>query len=557
MRIVVTIGGLALALTLAGPVARAQAPAQSQPPRDCSALAALAGPDVQITATEHVDAGTLPRENRARGALTGEARTRMGMPAHCVVRGTIHPRTAAHGTAFGDGFELRLPDDWNGKFLFQGGGGMDGTVGEAVGALPIAGATAAPALLRGYAVVSTDSGHRGSDKAPGGAGADASFAADQQARIDYFYASIGDVATEARRLIAARYGRGPSHAYFMGCSNGGRSAMIAAQRFPLLFDGIVAGNPAFRVSRAAVALLWMTQSLMKAAPAGSDGKPVLSKAFSDADLGLVAKSVLAECDAADGVADGSIDAPQQCRFSPEKLRCAGDKTDSCLSGTQVDALKRGFEGPRDSSGRSLYPGWTYDAGIATAAWRGWTLGTSQTSTPDARNTTLVADSIKRLFFTPPDPQFDLSKFDFDRDPQRMTASRAMNDADSTFYQSFVARGGKMLVYHGYSDPVFSTADLIAYYRQLGEDNGGAENTRSWSRVFLVPGMTHCGGGVSLDDFDPLTPLEDWVEKGKAPDRILARGNAFPGRSRPLCPYPQETRYSGSGDPNDAANFSCR
>jgi feruloyl esterase len=267
--------------------------------------------------------------------------------------------------------------------------------------------------------------------------------------------------------------------------------------------------------------------------------------------------VLAECDAADGIADGSIDAPQQCRFSPEKLRCTGDKTDQCLSGTQVDALKRAFEGPRDSSGHPLYPGWTYDAGIATAAWRGWTLGTSPTSTPDARNTTLVADSIRRLFLTPPDPQFDLPKFDFDRDPQRMTASRAMNDADSTFYQSFVARGGKMIAYHGYSDPVFSAADLIAYYRQLGDDNGGAEAARNWSRLFLVPGMTHCGGGVSLDDFDPLTPLEDWVEKGKAPDQMLARGKAFPGRSRPLCPYPQETRYSGSGDPNDAANFTCR
>jgi feruloyl esterase len=526
-------------------------------PRACSTLTALARPDLLITAVQHVAAGSLPHDNPARAALTGEARSRMGMPAHCLVTGVVHPRTGLNGQAFGDGFELRLPDDWNGKFLFQGGGGMDGVVGEALGAITTAGATAPPALLRGYAVVSTDSGHRGSDAAPGGAGADASFALDQQARIDYFYASIGDVSEAARALIAARYGRAPEHAYFMGCSNGGRSAMIAAQRFPLLFDGIVAGSPAFRVSQAAMALQWDTLSLMQAAPAGQDGKPVLARAFSDADLHLVGKGVLAACDAADGLVDGSIDAPSQCHFSPESLLCNGEKKDSCLSNVQVKALTQAIDGPRDSAGHVIYPGWFYDAGIATAGWRAWTLGTSATSVPNARNTTLVASSITRLFFTPPAPDFDPMTFDFDTDPARIQASRALNDADSTFYQSFTAHGGRMVMYHGYSDPVFSAKDLIAYYQRLAAGNGGMDKVRDWARLFMVPGMTHCGGGPSLDDFDPLAALEAWVEKGEPPDRIVAEGTAFPGRSRPLCAYPQETRYTGKGDSNDAANFICQ
>lgn len=177
--------------------------------------------------------------------------------------------------------------------------------------------------------------------------------------------------------------------------------------------------------------------------------------------------------------------------------------------------------------------------------------------PNARNTTLVINSIKQQFLPVPDPDFDPAKFDFDHDPARVAASAAANDAISTLYSSFTAHGGRMLMYRGYGDPVFSAPNLIGYYDSLARDNGGPEKLRDWARLFMVPGMTHCGGGQSLDDFDPLTALEGWVEKGEAPAKLLARGTAFPGRSRPLRPYPQEARYAGQGNTEDAANFVCR
>ncbi len=525
-------------------------------PIACAELAAHAGPGVRIDSARPIPAGTLPTDNPGRAALTGAARAQAAMPAHCLVTGVIHPRTGVGGQSFGDSFELRMPDAWNGKFLFQGGGGMDGFVGEAVGAIPIAGATAAPALNRGYAVVSTDSGHHGDPKTPGGPAADGAFASDQQARIDYFYASIGDVGATAKRLIEARYARPPEHSYFMGCSNGGRSAMIAAQRFPLDFDGVIAGNPAFRVSQAAMALLWETDQLTAIAPKDAEGQPILSRALSDADLRLVKQSVLKACDGADGLVDGSIDARSQCHFDVASLRCTGAKTDQCLTAPQVEALAATFDGPHDSKGHAIYPGYTWDSSIDAPTWRPWVLGDSQTSVSNARNSTLVINSIKQQFLSVPDVSFDPAKFDFDRDPTRLAASAAANDAISTLYSSFTAHGGRMLIYHGYGDPVFSAPDLIGYYDGLARDNGGPAKLREWARLFMVPGMTHCGGGQSLDDFDPLTALETWVEKGQAPDKLLASGASFPGRSRPLCPYPQESRYTGKGDINDAANFTC-
>ncbi|MFC7735273.1 tannase/feruloyl esterase family alpha/beta hydrolase [Roseomonas sp. GCM10028921] len=237
-------GALAFSLLAPGGAALAQ--------DACAALAALARPDLRITRAEAVPAGTLPTEDSGRAALTGAARSAAALPAHCVVEGMIGPRTGAEGASFGTGFQLRLPQEWNGRLLFQGGG-QDGVINEALGAIPVSDATTRPALNRGYAVVSTDSGHQGRDSS------DSSFGTDQQARIDHAYASIGTVSREARRVVEARYGRGPEKAYFMGCSNGGRSALMAAQRFPTEFDGVVAGNPGFRLSRAAVGQAWASR----------------------------------------------------------------------------------------------------------------------------------------------------------------------------------------------------------------------------------------------------------------------------------------------------------
>jgi poly(3-hydroxybutyrate) depolymerase len=519
--------------------------------RSCEELAALARPDLRISRAEAVPAGTLPAENPGRAALTGEARARSALPAHCLVEGTINPRTGVNGQAFGVGFQLRLPDRWNGRFLFQGGGGLDGVLGEAIGAIPVAGALAPPALNRGYAVASTDSGHRGRDNA------DASFGVDQQARLDFAYAAVGEVSQEARALIAARHGRAPERAYFMGCSNGGRAAMMAAQRYPTEFDGIVAGAPAFRLTRAAIAQLWDSRAFLAAAPRDAEARPILAAALSDADLRLLAQAVLQRCDAADGLADGMVNAMAACRFDPASLRCTGAKTETCLAAPQVEALQRVFGGAQDGQGRALYAGWPWDAGIAAPGWRAWKLGNSPGFQANALNMTLGPPALGLVFSTPPMPGLDPLAYDFDRDPPRTAPMAALNDPTGTFHSSFVAHGGRLLVLHGNSDPVFSALDLVAYWQELTRDNGGAAALAEWARLFLVPGMTHCGGGPALDDVDPLQAIEAWVERGEAPDRLLARGAAFPGRSRPLCPWPAEAHYRAGSDPQSAESFDCQ
>ncbi|AWN49899.1 tannase/feruloyl esterase family alpha/beta hydrolase [Methylobacterium terrae] len=541
---------LPAALTLAGLLLTALAHPALADALACGDLTRLARPDLRIARAEAVPAGTLPADNPGRAALTGAARARAALPAHCLVEGTIDPRVGAGGVAYGTGFQLRLPEAWNGRFLFQGGGGLDGVVGEALGAIPVSGATAPPALLRGYAVASTDSGHRGRDNA------DAAFGLDQQARIDFAYGAIGTVAREARALIAARYGRAPAKAYFMGCSNGGRSALMAATRYPTAFDGIVAGAPAFRLTRAALGQIWDTRAFLDAAPNDPEGKPILAEAFSEADLGLVADAVLKTCDAADGLADGAVEAVSSCRFDPASLACPGDKTATCLADRQVEALRRAFGGARDSQGTPIYASWPWDPGLAAPGWRAWKLGTSRTATPNARNATLGPAAIANYFLTPPDPGFDALRFDFDRDTPRTAETAAINDPTGTFLSTFAARGGRLLVYQGVADPVFSARDLVEHWRDLARHNGGAAALSERARLFLVPGMTHCGGGPALDDFDPLAAIEGWVERGEAPDRLIARGTAFPGRTRPLCPFPQEARYQG-GEADKAESFTCR
>jgi feruloyl esterase len=516
--------------------------------RACGTLGDLARPDLRIATAESVPAGQQPTENRGRASLAGEGRARM--PAHCLVQGMIAPRTGAGGVSFGTGFELRIPDEWNGKLLFQGGGGMDGVVVQATGAIPIAGADAAPALMRGYAVVSTDWGHQGRDTR------DASFGLDQQARLDYAHMALPAVNETARVLVAARHGRLPERSYFMGCSNGGRQGMLAAQRYPLLFDGIVAGNPGFRLSRAAVAQAWDVQALVPAAPRDEQGRPILARSLSPTDLRLVADSILAQCDAADGLVDGAVEAPRACRFSPAALRCDGAKTDRCLSAPQVEALERVFNGARDSRGNPVYASWPWDPGIATPGWRAWKIGTAPNGQNNALNWTLAASSLGYYFLTPPRPDLQLMAFDFDRDTAATAETAAINDATGTMMSSFAQRGARMIVFHGIADPVFSANDITVYWDRLQADNDGAEATGRFARLFMVPGMNHCGGGPAMENFDPLAAIEAWAERDEAPARILATGPAFPGRSRPLCPYPLEARYVG-GDPQAAASFECR
>lgn len=471
-------------------------------------------------------------------------RTGFALPQHCRVRGVIDPRTGVGGRQFGIGFELRLPADWNGRFLFQGGGGLDGQVNPAIGA--VANSAQAPALARGFAVVSTDAGHSGPI-------VDASFGVDQQARIDYAYGAIGKVTPAAKALVARYYGRPAAHSYFAGCSNGGRQGLTAAERFPLLFDGIVAGDPTLRFSRVAIDEAWNLNVLARIAPKDAAGHAIIAKAFSPADLALVKTALLKRCDARDGLADGQIQDWNGCDFDPAVVQCRAGRSRGCLSPGQVTALRELHRGPHTAAAGSIYGPFNYDTGIAGSAWRGMRLGSAVSGPANSADATLGLGMLRYFQLTPPDPQFDpWRRIDWDDLLRRVAATGAIGDADSPFLSTF-ALHGKLIAYNGLADQGLASRELADWYRQALAATG--PRAADAMRVYFVPGMTHCGGGEATDRFEMLDAIVNWVEKGKAPDRILARTSSGPPLSRPLCPYPAVARYRG-GDPANADSFEC-
>jgi hypothetical protein len=505
----------------------------------CASLSDLAGPGFVVEKAEIVPAGPAPM---ADGSGVIDARGE-SLPEHCLVQGMLNPRIGEGGRRFGLGFDLRMPTRWNGRFAFQGGGGMDGRLAPALG--DIFGSVRPSALARGFAVVSTDGGHRGD-------WLDGSFGLDQQARIDYAYNALDKVTLKAKELVEKYYGAMPSYSYLLGCSNGGRQGLIASQRFPLYFDGIVAGDPSIKFSRVAVDEMWNIQVAARIAPKDENGRPIISRSFSDGDLRLVANSVLKRCDVLDGLADGIINDWQSCDYDPGVLTCKDEKTDICLSSAQVEALRDIYSGPRTSKGVSLYGVFNYDTGIADPIWRAMHFGSSGTGEWDAADATLGLSNMKYYQLTPPDPDLDPLDFDFDQDVERTRHTAAMSDADSTFLETFAGHG-KMIVYNGLSDQGMASSVLADWYDEVVRVNG--ESIRESVRLFLIPGMCHCDGGQATDRFDMLEAIMAWAEEGRAPDRIIATGEAFPGASRPLCPYPLVARYKG-GDVNSADSFMC-
>ena len=276
------------------------------------------------------------------------------VPAHCRVDGVIDERTGRDGKPYAIGFAVALPANWNGRFLFQGGGGLNGSVQP-----PLGGAYAGEqsALTRGFAVASTDSGHRGE-------GFDGSFFRDQQATLNFLYQAVAEVTVVAKTIVARHYGKPQNRAYFVGCSTGGREAMMMSQRFPGYFDGIVAGAPAARTSFSNLGLRHATAALNAIAPLDAQGKPQTRAAFSDSDRERLIDGVLEACDSLDGNRDGLIFAPQKCAFDPKTLACPGEKKEGCLSSGQVAAIRAVMQGPRTATGRQVYPGYNYDTGIA-------------------------------------------------------------------------------------------------------------------------------------------------------------------------------------------------
>jgi len=565
------VGALAGAAQAQAPVA----PAATAVAAQCTALpAAMVGhfPDAttRLTSAKVVPAGTVTPP--AGGGPPGPA---IAVPAHCEVTGILQERAGAQGQQYAIRFHLRMPLDWNGRFFFQGGGGSNGNLGDAVGHY----SQAAPAALtQGFAVVSQDSGHDNTLNNDPTRSGQLVFGFDARARANYGHASLPLVSEAAKAVVKQLYGASPRYSYFVGCSKGGEEGMVLAQRYPAEFDGIVAGAPGMSLPRAAVAEAWDTQALASVATesAGKLSVADLAAGFSDGDLALARAAVLAACDADDGVKDGIVGDFGKCttaRVLPQlrQRQCTAGKTAQCLTDRQVAALTRLMSGAHDSAGHSLYAPWQWDAGISESGWRAWKLGGGPMP---ALNVILGGPSLASVFTTPPtalgtDPQQALEfllKFNFDRDAPKIYATDAgfkhsaweEVSARSPDLDGFQARRGKLLVYHGVSDPVFSINDTLAWWREVNHRTGGKAD--AFVRVFPVPGMNHCGGGMATDEFDVLPALMRWVEHGEAPRQISASAgahSAWPGRTRPLCPYPAVARYTGHGDVNKAESFACR
>jgi Tannase and feruloyl esterase len=517
------VWGVALCVSCSWTAALAQgSPGESA----CAALRRLEVPGLALSevTTEWLAAGSPPPQEPPWVAPLA-----VRLPAYCRLNATLDRRTGADGRSYGIGFALALPADWNGRFLFQGGGGLNGTVAPPLGRTGQDDA----ALARGFAVVTTDTGHHGEVF-------DASFMAEQQASLDFAYQAVGRVAALGKWIVSQHYGRPAAHAYFMGCSTGGREGMLMAERYPAYFDGVVVGAPAMRTRYSGIGDEWVATMLNHVAPLDASGKPDVRRAFSDADRKAVIDGVLAACDGADGLRDGIVSDPIGCRFDPASLVCSGPKADGCLSGAQIDALARAFAGPKDGKGRQVYPGFLFDTGIAaTQGIPGLLAGGLNPVGPPFTATTMDVDA--RAEAAAADPHAQLT-----------------STWSWTNLNTFSSHGGKLLLYHGVSDPWFSALDTVDYYDRMTRANGGASVVAGWSRLFLVPGMGHCGGGpATLDTFDMLSAIVDWVEKDAAPQSIRATGRSWPGRSRPLCPYPSHAQYKGTGDVQDATSFECR
>ncbi|MFM2274275.1 MAG: hypothetical protein RL211_147 [Pseudomonadota bacterium] len=567
----VSVGLAALAACVAPPSNTEQK--QVSAPVECAQLATqFVANGTRITAVESIPAG-----------LTVNAMAQpYPMPAHCKVSGRMNERTGADGKPYAIGFEMRLPANWNGRFLFQANGGNDGVVTPAFGNV-VSGGPTTNGLMQGFAVLSSDAGHAMLPPAAAGLVGGNLFGLEPQARLDYGYAANGALAPMAKQLITTHYGKAPKTSYMMGCSNGGRHGMVAASRYAREFDGIIAGNPGFNLPKAAVQHAWDIQAF-------SAVNPDIKAAFPPADMKLLANKVLEKCDALDGLADGMVNNLAACQtaFDVKALQCTGTKTAQCLSGPQVGALQKVFAGPVNSKGEKLYSDWPWDAGVGASqigfgSWRAWKLQGPIADLPIIG--ALGAGSVAYIFSTPPKPVAgnppaliqSLLDYNFDVDAPKINATDAqfresavqfMTPPNATDLSPFKARGGKLIVYHGSSDPVFSVNDTIRWYDGLNRNHGGNANT--FARLFTVPGMNHCQGGPATEQFDMLSAMVDWVENGKAPAQVVAtaRTGVNPDvpadwisqgkpRSRPLCPYPQQARYRGAGDVNDAASFSCQ
>jgi feruloyl esterase len=478
--------------------------AQALTAGQCAALTTLAVPATTITGAALVPAAGV-------------------LPEYCRVSGHVDTEI---------NFELRLPSNWNGKFYHQGGGGF-------VGSIPPAG----PGLSRGYAAVATDTGHQGT----GVAALDGAWALNNpQRQLNFGHRAVHVVTVAAKQIVAAAYGRAASRSYFEGCSNGGRQAMMEAQRYPADFDGIIAGAPALDWTGLMTGFNY-NQQAVRSAPIPPE------------KLSVIAKAVVAKCDAKDGLVDGLVDNPRRCGFDPSVVQCTTGDAANCLTAAQVATVRKVYDGPVNSRGEQLHPGFPPGAEDGGSGWQLWISGPSGVPVPPVNNNpfqfTFSDHYLRFMVFS--DPTYDSMTFDFDNDTDRVDATAPTFSATNPNLAPFRARGGKLLVWHGWADHALMADRSIEYYNDVIRTMGNKNKVEDFFRLFLAPGMHHCSGGPGLNSFDALTALENWVEQGRAPNSLLAShvGSGVQ-RTRPLCSYPKVAVYNGKGNPNSAASFSC-
>lgn len=494
---------------------------------------------------------------------------------NCQVEGVLNPYKGEDGRNYAIGFELRLPKNWNYEFAYQFNGGNDGVVVPALGG---ASSLLPPqyALNRGMAVVSSNGGHDEQEFKDMGLAGGSGFGWDAKARALYGYKAVEELYPVANQMIKQFYGQDAEYRYGIGSSNGGRMAMVSASRFPDFFNGILVGYPGFNLPKAAIQHAWDIQHLHEV-------NSNLSQSLTTDDMSLVSHYILKQCDNLDGLKDGLIFNAKQCqkRINLQDLVChTGEK--ACLSQSKVNALVAMHNGPHNSQGKPLYSSWYYDAGMSSGGWRFWKV---ESPIPGWGYNPLIAvmgaSSLAQVFTTPPtkvqgtpEALVDyLLNFNFDKDAPRIYAKTnafpesAMDvmtppDAANPTLSAFKKAGGKMIIFHGNSDPVFSVVDTIRWYKKLNRNHHG--QARQFVTFYEVPGMSHGKGGPSLDQFDVLSPLVSWVEKGKSPYRVISQARAdnqdvsksLAKVKRPLCPFPSIAVYEG-GDKMSASSFICR
>ncbi len=454
-------------------------------------------------------------------------------PRHCRVSGVIAPEVA---------FEVNLPDRWNQRFYMIGNGGHAGEGLDDPGRA----SQRVAALAQGFVMAQTNTGHD-ARKEPGGT----FVMSNPQKAIDYAYRAVHITADAAKRIANAYYGRPVSFSYWNSCSNGGRQGLIEAQRYPDDFDGIVANAPWVDQTGFTIGAMWNQRALTEV--------PVpLPK------LNLVAARVMSACDGVDGLVDGLIDDPRACRFDPARdvpaCRDGADAPD-CLTPAQAGALRKVYGGVT-SNGKPFFPGFMYGSeavtagpnGATTSGWANLIVPAQPGAKPADFN--LAEGTMRYLAFDPPRPDYDFMTFDFDRDTGLLDRWGRLADADNPDLSAFRKSGGKLIMTYGWADAILQPLMGVTYYEKAVAANG--PGTPDFLRLFMMPGVAHCGGGVGPDRHDAVTAVIDWVEKSTAPDLLLASKvtNGTVVRTRPLCPYPQVARYEGQGSIDEAANFSC-